>query len=129
MGQVLNIILAVLGFLIRWLLHLNNAQTRAKERMRKALIPAEQEKEKFSWHIYFCDNWVMMSISFLSTVALFFLAPILLELVGYGVELKGNLEVIGNLVAFLGGLFNVELIYALKRKVIDKLKYTRKRRT
>lgn len=99
-----EILLAGLGFIVRWLLHLNSAR-------QKVIV---KRGDVFDWGFYFTDNGVMIVLSFCATIALLLLIPTLLE--------SGEmLHVWSPLVAMGCGMSNVEIVEIIKKQVLDKL--------
>ncbi len=93
---LLDLVMAIMGFLIRWLLHMNSAREKCIAK-----------KKRFGWKVYATDNIILVVTSFIATLALVFAVPQALE----------KMDMINNwnsLVAIGCGISNLEIIKLLR---------------
>ena len=100
-----TILLASLGFLIRWLFHLSNARH----------IVIKKRGDIFDWGFYFQDNGITMVLSGVCAIALLILIPIALEY--FKVPHYGS-----PLVAFGCGTCNIEIAETINNKLLSRVK-------
>ncbi len=102
--QIILIFLVALGVVARWLFHLVETQ--------KKVI--KKKGDKFDWEFYIQDNGATMLLTVVCSVALYLIAPIVLEYF----ELKSEW---GKAFAFGCGMTSLEIVRVFRSLLMKKI--------